>query len=175
MTDTPDDLLLVNVVVEIEQHVAAVGWDQRPRLYALVDTAELFEREPHLATTIGTSPTGPITPVEQESLPDGDLDEVLAALAWPDEVIGCALVNEVLMLPAEVAETAPDDVDEADWVAAHPGRREIRLAVAVMRDGARASCLRFRGDEGGEDEVLVGRQGQDLVPNLADALVATLR
>ena len=171
----PDDLTLTNVAVEIEQHVAAVGWDQPPRLYALVDTAELLEREPQLATTIGVTPTGPLTPVEQEGLPEGDLDEVLAALAWPDEVVGCALVNEVVMLPAEIAEMAPEGVDEAEWVTAHPGKREIRLTVAVLRGGERACCLRMRAPSGGgntADEILVGA---DLVPNLAEALAATLR
>lgn len=167
-----DDLTLTNIAVEIEQHAAAVGWDQPPRLFALVDTTELLDREPHLSTTIGVTPTGPLTPVEQEPLPEGALDEVLADLAWPEEVLGCALVNEVVMLPADIAETVPGDVDQAAWVAAHPGKREIRLAVAVLRDGSRAGCLRLRGEDGAEDEVLVG---PDLVPNLADALVATLR
>ena len=167
-----EDLTLTNVAVEIERHVAASGWDQAPRLYALVDTAELLDREPHLATTLGITPTGPLTPVEQDALPEGALDEVLADLAWPDEVLGCALVNEVVMLPSEVADAVPPDVDPAEWVAAHPGKREIRLAVAVLRDGTRAGCLRLRGDAPDDDEVLVGT---DLVPNLAEALVATLR
>ncbi|HVE98614.1 MAG TPA: PPA1309 family protein [Mycobacteriales bacterium] len=168
----PDDLTLTNVAVEIERHVAASGWDQAPRLFALADTTELLDREPHLSTTLGVAPTGPLTPVEQEPLPEGALDEVLADLAWPDEVLGCALVNEVVMLPAELADAVPADVDAAAWVAAHPGKREIRLAVAVLRDGSRAGCLRLRGDDPDDDEVLVGT---DLVPNLAEALVATLR
>ncbi|HVE63614.1 MAG TPA: PPA1309 family protein [Mycobacteriales bacterium] len=168
-----DDLTLTNVVVEIEQHVAVSGWDQPPRLYALVDTGELLEREPQLSSTLGVSPTGPLTPVEQEALPDGVLDDVLAGLAWPDDVAGCALVNEVTMLPAELAAAMPSDVDEDSWAAGHPGRREIRLAVAVLRDGTRAGCLRLRNAEGAaDDEVLVGA---DLVPNLADALLATLQ
>jgi len=168
-----DDLTLTNVVMEIEQHVAVSGWDQPPRLYALVDTGELLEREPHLSSTLGVSPTGPLTPVEQEALPEGVLDDVLADLAWPDDVIGCALVNEVTMLPAELAEAMPADVDEATWAAEHPGRQEIRLAVAVLRDGTRAGCLRLRNGEGkDDDEVLVG---SDLVPNLAEALLATLQ
>jgi hypothetical protein len=167
-----DEMTLTNIAVEIEQHVAATGWDQPPRLYALADTAELMEREPHLAPTLGSTQTGPFTPVEQDPLPEGELDQVLAELAWPDEVLGCALVNEVVMLPAEIAEMAPEGADEAEWIAAHPGKREIRLTVAVLRGGARACCLRMRAADGREDEILVGR---DLVPNLADALVATLR
>lgn len=169
--ESPPDLTLTNIAVEIELHADSLGWDQPPRLYALVDTGELLEREPHLASSLGISPTGPLTPVEQDALPEGALDEVLAELAWPPEVVGCALVNEVLMLPADVAELAPEGVDEVEWVAAHPGKREIRLAVAVLRDGSRACCLRLRGEGGAPDEVLVGA---DLVPNLADALVATL-
>ena len=34
--------------LDTERHVAASGWDQNPRLFALVPTADLVAREPHL-------------------------------------------------------------------------------------------------------------------------------
>lgn len=160
---------LTAYVVEMEAHVAEGGWDQPPRLFALVDTAQLATREPQLAATLAAT-TGRLTPVEQEELPAGELDEVLAGIAWPAEVQGAALVTEVVMLPPDIDAEPPPDADVAAWAAAQPGRRDVRLAVAVLRDGTRASCLRIRGAET-EDELLVG---DDLVPNLADALHATL-
>ncbi|HLZ38019.1 MAG TPA: PPA1309 family protein [Mycobacteriales bacterium] len=166
---------LSELVLEIERHVSEHGWDQPPRLYALVPTAELIEAEPELAAHLGLPPdAGPeaLTPVEQEPLPaDAPLDDTLARIAWPEQVSGCALVQEVLMLPPEAEEQAPADADVAGWAAAHPLRRDVRLVVGVLRDGSREATVRVRAAGDGEDGVL---SGPDLVPGLADALAATL-
>lgn len=162
-------------VREIERHVHAGGWDQSPRLYALVETAELLRREPALAQQLGVSTTDSpadlpaLTPVEQEDLPDGSLEEVLAGIGWNPEVSGCALVLEVVSLPEGVNEDAPES-DPGGWAASHPDRHELRLAVAVLRDGTRASCLRLR------DEILGSEvmEGRDLSTPLGDALMETL-
>lgn len=165
--------LLQETLVEIERHVAGSGWDQRPQLFALARTADLVVREPEFAAQLGLDPdrmpAEALTPVEQDALPDGPLDEALAQVGWPREVAGCALVQEVVMLPPEVEEVMPRHVDVLDWAVDHPQRREARLAVAVLRDGTRACTVRMRGDA--EDELLVG---PDLAPALADALAATL-
>ena len=34
---------LTQVVLDVERHVAASGWDQAPRIYGVVDTAQLVE------------------------------------------------------------------------------------------------------------------------------------
>jgi hypothetical protein len=165
--------LLLQTLVEIERHVADSGWDQAPVLFALARTADLMDREPAFAAQLGLSaedlPDDALTPVEQDALPDGPLDESLAQVAWPAEVAGCALVQEVVMLPPEAEEAMPRHADVVDWAGTHPERREARLAVAVLRDGSRACTLRLRGAE--EEELLVG---PDLAPSLADALAATL-
>jgi hypothetical protein len=165
--------LLQETLVEIERHVAGAGWDQRPQLFALARTADLVVREPAFAAELGLAadsvPAEALTPVEQDALPDRPLDETLAEIGWPAEVQGCALVQEVIMLPPEVEEAMPRHADVVGWVAEHPQRREARLAVAVLRDGSRACTVRLRGED--EDELLVG---PDLAPALADALAATL-
>jgi hypothetical protein len=165
--------LLQETLVEIERHVAGSGWDQRPQLFALARTADLVVREPDFAAQLGLDmdrmPAEALTPVEQDALPDKPLDETLAEIGWPAEVAGCALVQEVVMLPPEVEEAMPPHADVLDWAVEHPQRREARLAVAVLRDGSRACTVRVRGAD--EDELLVG---PDLAPALADALAATL-
>jgi hypothetical protein len=166
--------LLQDTLVEIERHVAGAGWDQPPQLFALARTSDLVATEPEFAASLGLAgdlPAGALTPVEQDPLPGGPLDESLAKIGWPDEVAGCALVQEVVVLPPEVEAALPQHADVLDWVAQHPERREARLAVAVLRDGSRACAVRLRGSDADEDALLVG---EDLVPNLADALLATL-
>jgi hypothetical protein len=168
---------LANVAREIDRHAGSRGWDQPARLYALADTAELVRREPALAAQLGQSGSEPadevgITSIEQEPLPtDRPLDEVLATIAWPPEVIGCAIVIESLVLPPSVEADLPDpeEVDLAAWVAGHPDRQDVRITVAVLRNGDRECVVRLR-DHDADESVL---SGTDLAPALGDALVTT--
>jgi hypothetical protein len=79
---------------------------------------------------------------------------------------------ERLMLPPSAEAAIPDDLDDtalASWVADHPERQEVRMTVAVLRDGGTESAVRLR-EKDTAAEVLTGA---DLVPGLAAALTAT--
>ncbi|AOR32187.1 hypothetical protein BFF78_14950 [Streptomyces fodineus] len=167
---------LTRAVLEIDEYVSGLGWDQPARLFALVDTARLRAQEPALAAQLGledASESAGLTPIEQDELPPGKpLDEFLGTIAWPDAVAGCALSVERLMLPPSAEAQVPKDLGEAKltkWVAEHPERQEVRMTVAVLRDGGRESALRLR-EKDSPTEVLTG---PELVPGLADALAAT--
>ncbi|WNM30125.1 PPA1309 family protein [Streptomyces sp. Li-HN-5-11] len=167
---------LTRAVLEIDEYASGLGWDQPARLFALVDTARLRTQEPALAAQLGLEDeqeTTGLTPIEQDEIPaDRPLDEFLGTIAWPDAVTGCALTVERLMLPPAAEEQIPQGLDEtklAKWVAGHPERQEVRMTVAVLRDGARESALRLR-EKDSPTEVLTGA---DLVPGLAEALAAT--
>jgi hypothetical protein len=164
----PAPASLKAVVAELELHASASGWDRPPTLYALVDTAELAAAEPQL----GLAPeSGGLTPVEQEGLGDGPLDEALARIAWPPAVVGCAIVHEVLVLPPAAEDARPTGADDLSWAQGHAERREVRMTVAVLQDGARAAALRVRPAPG-EPETDPAF-GEDLAPNLAKALLGT--
>jgi hypothetical protein len=173
---------LTRAVLEIDEYVAGLGWDRPAQLFALVDTARLRAAEPELADRLDldTEKDSGLTPVEQDRPPaDVPLDEFLATIAWPEAVAGCALTVERLMLPpAAEAElptaladgtAAPGEAALTHWVAEHPQRQEVRMTVAVLRDGQRESAIRLR-ERDTATEVLTG---PDLVPGLAEALVAT--
>lgn len=161
------------VVGEVEGHVAEAGWDQPPQLFALVETEALLRAEPQLASTLGivAAVPGSLTPVQQEPLADGPLDEALARVVFGEEVLGVVLVQEVVVLPPAAEETVALAGDPATAAAEHPERREVRMVVGVLRGGARAAVLRLRGRDGHDDERVTG---PDLAPALADALLATL-
>lgn len=172
MTAPPNPALLA-VVEEVEGHVAEAGWDQPVQLFALVDTEELLKAEPQLAQSLGLVVTRPgsLTPIAQEGLSEAPLDEQLASMVFGPDVLGVVLVHEVLVLPPS-AEAALDELeDPAGAAAEHPERREVRMAVGVMRDGSRESVLRLRSTDETEDEHVTGG---DLAPGLADALFSTL-
>ncbi|MET8974499.1 PPA1309 family protein [Streptomyces sp. NPDC004539] len=167
---------LTRAVLEIDEYVSGLGWDQPARLFALVDTARLRAEEPRLAAQLGLEDapeTAGLTPIEQDEVPASQpLDEFLATIAWPAAVTGCALTVERLMLPPSAEAQVPSDLNEArlaKWVAAYPDRQEVRMTVAVLRDGTRDSAVRLR-EKDTPTEVLTGGA---LVPGLAEALSAT--
>ncbi|SDK91492.1 PPA1309 family protein [Streptomyces indicus] len=167
---------LTRAVLEIDEYVGGLGWDQPARLFALVDTAKLRAQEPGLAGRLGLTgdeAADAFTPIEQDELPAGaPLDEFLGTIAWPDAVAGCALSVERLMLPPSAEASVPEGLNEAQlakWVAKHPDRQDVRMTVAVLRDGSRESALRLREKDSPTDVLT----GSDLVPGLAEALAAT--
>jgi hypothetical protein len=173
--DLDTDPALAAAVLEIEGHVAGGGWDQSGRLFALVETARLVEREPSLAANAGlddASAAGSLTPIEQDQLPqERPLEEMLAEMAWPDEVSGCVAVVERLVLPPGADEELPEDPAEADAFArAHPDRQEVRMVAGVTRAGATYCALRLRAHD--DDQSVV--TGSDLVPGLVELVRSTL-
>jgi hypothetical protein len=165
--------VLDSAVADIEAHVHHNGWDQPPTLFALVRADQFTRDDPQTAARMGIdkAPADTLTFVEQDQLPDTPLDEFLASVAWPDSVTGCVLTQEVVILPPEAENELSDD-DIADRALEHPDRREARLVVGVLRDGATATVLRIRSDTGGEgeDDLLTGAE---MAPNLVEALLAT--
>jgi hypothetical protein len=163
---------LLTAAVDTERHVARLGWDQPPRLFALVPTALLREREPSLAGRLGDAEEG-LTAVEQEGLPaTSDLESLLGRVAWPEDVVGVALAVERIVVPPEAERDLPADPRAAtDMLAAHPERKDVRLLAACLRDGEQVCLLRQR-DHDSDDAVAVGR---DIAPGLTHALAQTLR
>jgi hypothetical protein len=171
----PEDSLaraLPGTAREVEQFVGAAGWDQSPQLFALVHTRTLLADQPQLAQQVDTASL--LTPVAQEALPEGELDTALAGIEWPSAVAGCALAQEIVVLPPEAEEGLgglPDDAEEARRIAVeHPQRREARLVAAVLREGVGACVMRLRAEDGSGELV----EHPDLAPNLLRALLATL-
>jgi hypothetical protein len=144
-----------------------------------VRTAGALGRDPELADrlppdVVRAAQADPehLTLVEQEGLPDASsLEELLGGLAWPPTVDGAALVTERIVLPPEVEAQMPSDPAEAvEWLTAHPARRDVRLACAILRDGTGGCAVRAR-DHDRDADVAVA---PDLVPGLLEALAGTL-
>lgn len=175
-TPTTDHEPLVAALIELEHHIGAAGWDQPPRLFALVTTDDLIASEPDLAASLGLVGTADggqpdaLTPIEQDHFAStGDVLADLAQIVWPEGVFGCAVSLERTFLPAQSEVELPEDATEAaHYVAEHPDRQDIRVVVGVDRAGHRHGVARLvtRPNE------LLG--GQDLVPGLAEALAHTL-
>lgn len=163
---------LTAVAADTERHVARAGWDQAPRMFALVRNHLLLTREPSMAEHLRDADPRGYTAVEQEGLPrTSDLASLLGRVAWPEEVSGVALAVERIVVPPEVERDLPLDRDEAaSALVEHPGRKDVRLLVAVTRAGESVCLLRQR-DHDHDDAVAVGA---DIAPGLVHALSTTL-
>lgn len=163
---------LVTCALDTERHVASAGWDQPPRLFALVRTGALLEREPQLRAQLAAATGEGYTAVEQERLPrTSSLESLLGRLAWPPDVDGVALAVERIVVPPEAERELPEDPEQAsEALAAHPERKDVRLLVAVLR-GGESTCLLRQREHDSDDKVAMGK---DIAPGLVHALSATL-
>jgi len=127
---------------EVEEFVAAAGWDQQPQLFALVATATLLASQPELADQLDAQT--PLTPVAQDALPEGALDAALAGIQWPDSVAGCALAQEIVMLPPE-AEAGLGELP-ADLVTLYERSRARNGSGAALLRGGRCGACRLELD-----------------------------
>ncbi|WP_315583691.1 PPA1309 family protein [Actinomyces viscosus] len=177
---SPRGRALARAVTETEAHVAAFGWDQPVRVFALVRTAEALAADPDIAelleaATVEEARSDPelLMVVEQEGLPAAaDLEHLLAQLAWPESVHGAAISVERLLLPPAAQEEADALTDAAERLAflrARPDREDIRMVVGVLRSGESWCALRSRSHD---DDASV-YQGEQLVPGLVEALTTT--
>jgi len=143
------------------------------RMFALVPTALLAEREPSMSEQLASADPEGFTSVEQDGLPTStNVESVLARVAWPAEVAGVALALERMVVPPEAERDLPSDPDAAtEALSGHPGRRDVRLLVAVERTGSSICLLRQR-EHDSDDAVAVGA---DLAPGLVHALFSTLQ
>ena len=164
---------LTLAALDTERHVARSGWDQPVRLFALVPTSDLLAHQPQLADGLAAhdAVAGALSAVEQEELPESDgLEDLLARIAWPDQVTGCALAVERIVVPPEAERDLPsEEADALRAVAEHPQRADVRLVVAVTRAGE-ARCLLRQREHDSDDRVALG---DDIAPGLVHALRAT--
>lgn len=188
----PEELgaALARCAHEVADFVDAEGWGQPPQLFALVPTSVLAAAEPGLLEELADG--SKLTPIQQHSLPDDikggspALDEFLATTSWPEGVVGCALVQEIVVLPP-AAESALDEAlvpllansdaaDEAARIAArtHPDRKDGRLIAAVIKDGPTLTLLQMQPDDDADPFAPIELLLYDnLAPNVVHALYST--
>ncbi|MFC7406258.1 PPA1309 family protein [Georgenia alba] len=177
---SPRTLALRAAVLDLERHVATLGWDGPVVVFALVRTADALGATPSLADELPAEALADaredpehLTSIEQDGLPEAaTLEELLGQLAWPEQVDGAAVVVERMVVPPEAEQGLPDDPQEAlEALMAHPQRQDVRMAAGVLRSGESWCALRSRNNDA--DDAVAG--SPDAVPGLVEALRATLR
>ncbi len=159
---------LNKAMMEAVEFVHAEGWDAGPTLFALVPTELLVDQLDHLEAGEDASP---LTLVVQDTLPDTilpgseELAEYVARLAWPREVEGVVLAQEISFRDASAPQTEKP--------------RAARLFSGVLRgDDLELTLLQLRPTE--EELEEKGPFAQDDIelrggPGVAPHVIAALR
>ena len=157
---------LNKAMLEAVEFIHAEGWDAGPTLFALVPTEMLVD------TLDETADDSPLTLVVQDNLPDNllpgseALGDYVSRLAWPAEIAGAVLAQEIMFTDAAVAGSEP---------------RPARLFSGVLRGEAELTLLQLRPTEEelaergpfAEDEIEL-RGGPGVAPSVIAALRYTL-
>ncbi len=154
-------------LLEAEAFVARGGWGQPPRLFSVAPKSVLAAADSELAAKLADAEPDALIPVLQEDLPAGEPSDVLATIRWPEDVMGCVLVTEIVTLPPEAEKELPKDPAETEeWARRRSDAKAARLAVGVTRAGGHICGLRLEGD----DDIEIG---DDLADDLVTALLDT--
>ncbi len=154
---------LNKAMLEAVDFIHAEGWDQGPTLFALVPTEMLVD-----ALTDGPD-EALLTLVVQDTLPDNllpgseALGDYISRLAWPAEIAGAILAQEIMFTDVSVPGSAP---------------RPARLFSGVLRGEAELTLLELRPTE--EELAERGPFAEDQVelrggPGVAPGVLAALR
>ncbi|AKK02568.1 PPA1309 family protein [Corynebacterium epidermidicanis] len=142
---------LNKAMLEAVDFIHAEGWDANPTLFALVPVELLGLPEEE----------GPLALVVQDEL-QGAVEDLLPQLAWPAEVEGVILAQEIMF--REQGET---------------DARPARLYSGVLRDNSQLTLLQLRPTEEelaapfADDKVEL-RGGTNIAPEVIEALRFTL-
>ncbi|WKD59682.1 PPA1309 family protein [Corynebacterium caspium] len=125
---------LNRAMLEAVDFVHREGWDAPPTLFGLVPTAVLADAGATLHDD-DTAAEAPLTLVVQDALPEnitagsGMLADYLGRIAWPPQVIGVILAQEIAFRDASAENAEP---------------RPARLFSGVLRSGVEQTLLQFR-------------------------------
>ncbi len=161
---------LGNALAQCADYVAAIDWGCPDLLFGIVPTALLASSAPELVDEGDDSVLSPV--LQDPEDPYADTETVLATTAWPEQVVGCALVTEITVVPP--GDSAPDGSTPRDG-ALQPGAggRRARLIGGVLRTGQRLALLALEPDPERPDDPNHLRTHPELAPDLLDALAAT--
>lgn len=175
---TQKELSLITAVIDLEKVVAQQGWDQAPTLYALVETRTLLsqmanlssEEKAQLKSHLELSPHH-LTAVLQDNFVPHNLSESLGHIVFGEEVAGVAIALERFVIPPQALAEAPQEPEaQEQYLLNHPQRQDVRLVAGVLRSGETWCATRARNND---HDDMVG-QGKNLVPDLLEAMAATL-
>lgn len=152
---------------EAVEFVHAEGWDAAPTLFALVPT-DLVAAQ---LDDLGAHDDAPLTLIVQDNLPENlepgseELADYVSRLAWPHDVEGVVLAQEIKFRDAAAGAGAP--------------ARPARLYSGVLREqGVELTLLQLRPTE--EELEAAGPFAQDDIqlrggPDVAPGVLAALR
>ncbi|WP_448856030.1 PPA1309 family protein [Corynebacterium camporealensis] len=152
---------------EAVEFVHAEGWEARPTLFALVPSELLSDQ----LADLDAEDSAPLTLVVQEDLPENiepgteELAEYVSRLAWPREIAGVILAQEINFRDTS-GELAANDVRPARLFSGALREEGLELTLLQMRPTEEE--LKEQGPFA-EDEIHL-RGGPEVAPGVIAAL-----
>lgn len=166
----PSQQSLNKAMREAVDFVHAEGWDAPPSLFALVPTELIADQLADIDHEISGEQGTPLTLIVQDNLPENiepgseQLADYVSRLAWPAEVAGVILAQEIVFRDTASEDSAP---------------RPARLFSGALREeGKELTLLQIRPTE--EELEAAGPFAQDDIslrggPGVAPGVIAALR
>lgn len=148
---------LGNALAQCAAFASDQPWGSPDLLFALVPTQILAAQAPDVVDHGDNSPLSPV--LQEPEDPTVDTATLIASLAWPEAVAGCALVTEITVVP-------PDGDQNQS--------RQARLIGGALRTGSRLALLDVQPHPDDDPDAANHlRTSPDLAPELLEALAAT--
>ena len=146
---------LNRAMLEAVEFVHAEGWDNRPALFALVPARILMQATGEMFGD--DADVSPLSLIIQEAIPEhirpgsDELGDYLARIAWPEEVAGVILAQEI-----EFLDSSADDSDDAAGV----DTVEKTVSLTSLCCGTRAEVM---GETPTDDSTALSERAADWI------------
>ncbi len=167
-------------VKEIFNTVISQGLNQPIRLFSLVKSTKLIELpnldedlKNNLRNSLEFVPEH-LSSIEQENIPQVEIDELLAQIKWDEEVDGCAIYMEQNAVDQQSLENAPqDEQEQLEYYKNHESFTKICVCAGVHKNGTSWTVLKVVHDANNLEDTEESRSGVNIIPEVTSALLTT--
>lgn len=167
-------------VKEIFNTVISQGLGQPIRLFSLVKSSKIVDLpgiDDDLKTTLKNSidfiPEH-LSSIEQENIPQIEIDELLGKIKWDEGVDGCALYMEQNAVDEKSKENAPEnEKEQIEYYKNHESFTKICVCAGVDRQGTSWTVIKVVDNSGELKDIEESNSGVNLIPEITTALLTT--
>ena len=115
-----------------------------------------------------------LSSIEQENIPQIEIDDLLGQIKWDEDVDGCAIYLEQNAVDQTSIKNAPQDEEEQlEYYKNHESFTKICVCAGVIKNGTSWTVMKVVKDPNNLEDTEESRSGVDIIPEITAALGAT--